>query len=1047
MYRHIVRPSKWFTALISFYLFSCTQCLYAQESALMDDEFAGYKTGQHYFDQSLYEAARVSLAGFLQSQRHAAQPHHQRLMDEADIMYHIAGLRLGLEESEEALKTAALAKLPDPVAYPAITDLGSHYYNKKQYKSAVQTYDLIPLDNLSPAEMAEARFKKGYCYFVMRNFTAARSELVKVKDMDSDYYSAINYYLALSDYFLKNYNDAASGFSKIANDPEYRAYIPYYLCQLYFATGKYDKVIETGENALKISDLQNRKEVRLLIGQAYFELKEYAKALPHLEYYEANTDKLTVEEFYQLAFTQHQEKKYAEAIKNFNAISLSESALGQSANFYLADAYLKSGDKLSARTAFKNAAGMKYDRQMSREAQYFYGKLSAELGQEREAVTALSDPEIPAQHRKEADDIIYHLLSNSTDYEFVLQYTDQLKSPEDRLKPVHQRAAINRAMQWYRDGNPDQAYATLERSERYKTDRNLNAVAQFWKAQILHEKEQYPTSIPAFEKYFEMSNGLNGLPEESRPFMAHYSQGYNYLALKNYKDAERSFKNCITGFNLNKGSIKNKQLTDQIFPDALMRTGDCLFKNRNYAEALQFYKQAIATRSGNYVYAKYQKAMIEGLTGEPYEKILTLNELKKSHPQSEYVDDALMHLGDTYFSLGNVDNAYASFTELVNNFKGKSPLVASAYIKMGLIAYNRGDLQTAIKNYKEVFNNNPDAKERQSALLGLEEIYINDMGKPDEYIKFAEQVQGQKVSEFAADSLSFRVGEVRYQNGEYEKAITGFEQYLRQYPNGFYKLQAHYLKAESHTILRQYNDALTHYEMVIKAGTGPYYEASVRKSALISYNHSQDFAKALKYYELFYEISKTPADRYQAALGALRSAFRLSNDDSVTKYANIIISTTDAPKEELSAAHYYLAKVAFRKKDYDTALKSFETTAGMSNNNQAAESRYMIAEIYYLKGDRNKAEAQCNAANKLNGQYPYWIARSLLLLSDIYYDRNDLFNARAAIEAVLENFKEDEGLLQTAREKLKRVEAKEQESNRIRLKTDTGVLPMQPRKG
>lgn len=58
-----------------------------------------------------------------------------------------------------------------------------------------------------------------------------------------------------------------------------------------------------------------------------------------------------------------------------------------------------------------------------------------------------------------------------------------------------------------------------------------------------------------------------------------------------------------------------------------------------------------------------------------------------------------------------------------------------------MIAYNKGDLTVAIKQYKEVLSNKPSPQETQAAVTGLEEIYMNDLGKPDEYLAILENFQ------------------------------------------------------------------------------------------------------------------------------------------------------------------------------------------------------------------------------------------------------------------------------------------------------------------
>jgi TolA-binding protein len=110
----------------------------------------------------------------------------------------------------------------------------------------------------------------------------------------------------------------------------------------------------------------------------------------------------------------------------------------------------------------------------------------------------------------------------------------------------------------------------------------------------------------------------------------------------------------------------------------------------------------------------------------------------------------------------------------------------------------------------------------------------------------------------------------------------------------------------------------------------------------------------------------------------------------------------------------------------------------MVNTNQAAEARYMMAEILYKQKQIDKAEKQSNLANEKNTAYPYWIAKSLILLSDIYIDKKDLFNGRAALEAVIENFPEDQELQTTAKTKLKAIE--ELEKQKTRIKTPSNNL-------
>lgn len=1003
----------------------------AQENKTDNNVLQTYNTGLLFFDHSLYGPARYMHRQFMDSKQLATEDDFSNIKDEAASMYAISGLRADLMSGENELVTFINHRYPDPVTIPAILELGSYYFNKQWYQRSIETYDMVDLDQLAEYDMVEASLKKGYGLFVTKEFAKARTELERTKDIKSPYYYPTNYYYGMCQYFLGNYNDATVSFEKVKNNDIYKSFVPYYLVQIYYAQNQNDKVIEYGETALKDKQLRNRKEIRQIIGQAYFKEENFEKALPHLEFYEANTETLTVDEFYQLGFTQYKLHKYKDAINNFKELSLLDTRLGQVVNHYLADCYNKTGDKLSARSAFKKVSQMDFEPELRDEATLNYVKLSVESGYEREAINTLLKIDKNNKNYSEAQDMLGELLENTSDYANALQIIENMPTVNEKFKVIYQTLALKFGIQLYNDNKKDAALESFNKAYKYQSSRITASQAMYWSAMIYHENNEYNKSNAILKNYFETSSGITWMPEESTQAMAYYMQGYNYFKQKQYNQAESAFRQASALFKSNASKFKSKQIIEYIWPDAIVRNGDCLFKNRNYKEAVQFYNQAIEKKQGPYVYALYQRGMIEGLQGEPFEKIVTMRDLKTKHPQSEFADDALMQLGDTYAEVDNFENAYQAYNELITKYK-TSQLLNEAYLKLGLNAYNKGDLNKAIEHYKSVIANNPSARESESALLGLQEIYINGLGKSDEYVAYVSTIPGYKVTESAVDSLAYMVGALRYNDGDYEKAITGFSNYLDKYPNGANRIKAIYLRAESYSVLKQYDNAFVDYEKLTQLGNSEFYIQSLRKSALIAYNLLQNFDKAFMYYDAYYNVISDEDEKYKAALGALRSAFRISKTEAVKKYGTLISSHKLASVDEQASAWYYLGKAYLRENDMNTASDAFKKAAGMVDNNQAAESRYMIAEILYKKGNIKAAEEQCNLANESNAAYPFWIAKSLMLLSDIYVDKSDLFNARAALEAIIENFKDDTELLNEAQSKLDLVSQLEKQKSRIK---------------
>ncbi len=74
------------------------------------------------------------------------------------------------------------------------------------------------------------------------------------------------------------------------------------------------------------------------------------------------------------------------------------------------------------------------------------------------------------------------------------------------------------------------------------------------------------------------------------------------------------------------------------------------------------------------------------------------------------------------------------------------------------------------------------------------------------------------------------------------------------------------------------------------------------------------------------------------------------------------------------------------------------------------------------------------------------MAKSLLLLSDIQFKKNDLLNAKAILEAILENFQGDEEIVREATQKLEMIREAEADQNRVKkVNPDTLELQVKPK--
>ncbi len=1013
-----------------------------QESNQFESPLELFLNGQELYNKSVFAPAKErfdELVYQLENEKHFRD---ESIYQDAQLLSLLCGLHLEIEGAEFELKNFVDALYPDARSKKGVFELGNYYYNQKSYSEAIYYFDKMEAFHLNQDERSEINFKKGYCLFVNKRFSEAERVLLRSINTKNKYYYPTNYYYGMCQYFSQDYKGAIVSFERVSSAAKYKGQIPYYISQIHFAEGNYDQLLSYAERKIKDPAVEKIPQIRLLLGQAYFKKGNFEKSLEHLEFYEANTQKLTKEEFYQLAFTQYQLKKYEKAKESFLELTSLDSKMGQVSNYYLADCYLKLNDKNSATAAFRKVSKMSFDNEMQAEANFNYGKLSAELGKDREAINCLSNISSNSDYYRQSQVILSDIFIHSQDYVNSIKYLKKIDPLSPELSKTFKRISFYKGLQDYNDQQPEDALKYFELSNSHIGDKEIEIQSRFWIATIYNQLGRYNESEAAFDYYFSLTHNINELPSGSEKHMAYYIQAYNYYEREKYGPAAVFFKKSLSEIEGNKDKISDSEMMTKVYPDGLTRTGDCYFMNKEYDDALSYYYKSIDKKSKQADYALFQKSNIEGIKRNYFDQILSLEQLVDEYPDSKYGDQAYFNLGETYNLLGKEDQAFFAFQNIPQKYRSSSPLLNKAYLRMGLISYNRGDAELSIEYYKRVFEYSPTANESNEAMLALEEIYVNDLGQSKDYFEFVEAQPGLKVSGFSKDSLSYRQAEIQFENGEYQKAIGNFTQYLNEYKDGYFKLEAYQRRGECYSILQRYSEALRDYEILMSEGFSPFYASSVKKCAVISYNHEQDFNKALKYYKLMEEHSNNSEDKFEASFGALRSAFRVQSFNDVYKYGELVINDSLAVREDIASAHYYRGKAFNNQKRFDEAIKDLNQVVRLSQNNQAAESSYLLSQLFFSKGMYDQAETQCETTNKTSANYPFWIAKSILLLSDIYVIKEDIFNARAAVEAVLENFSDNQDLTKEANEKLAAIKEMESISNRIKDEENDQIIEL-----
>ena len=275
----------------------------------------------------------------------------------ADYFIAAATYERGKEESVEML-VRFVNKYPSSAYVPeANFKVGNYYFFEGKYGLAIRTYSGLDVDKLPESLQADYCYRLAYSYLKKESYLQAKP-LFEVLSRSSDKYKeASDFYLAYILYAEGDYARAMQGFAKSSGSREFGTESRYYMTQIYFLQKNYAQVISLGKELLVGNPGKEfGAELNRLVGESsYFEGKN-SDALSYLGRYVSMTPRPMRNSLYMLGVEEYRENRYSEAIAYLSRVTDKDDALMQNAYLYIAQSYLKLGDKKNARLSFETAS-------------------------------------------------------------------------------------------------------------------------------------------------------------------------------------------------------------------------------------------------------------------------------------------------------------------------------------------------------------------------------------------------------------------------------------------------------------------------------------------------------------------------------------------------------------------------------------------------------------------------------------------------------------------------------------------------------------------
>lgn len=977
-------------ALASAAVFSAV--VYSQQTAYYTDPATKFKEAKEYFQKEQYSLAYPLLKQLKQDVRETDIANREITVQEINYYTTVCALKQDESRAEDAAIDYIDLEKNNARVQMMNYHLGEYYFRRKDFDKAIDHYEQANIANLSNKEIASMKFHQGYAYFTKQQFARAKPLLNTIRTMKDDpNYLDANYYYGFIAFRDKQYNDALESFRVVENEKEYSTVVPYYIAQIYYIQDRKEEALAYAENKIKTGKSQYYDlEMKQMIGHAYFERKEYAKALPYLEDYVKGSTKVRREDLYELSYCYYMAKNMNKAIEGFKQLSGKEDSLSQNAMYLLGDAYLKTGQKSNARNAFLFCASNSSDKKQQEISRFQYAKLSYELGYQDEALNSFRSfiTDYPSStYSAEAKDLLVAVLANTNNYREALSLLEGMANPTPNARRVYPRILYGRATELINDGRLGEADALLDKALKDPNNGAVLPLVNFWKGEIAYRENRLDDAIKYYNAYVSAGAPGNG---EANALHARYNLGYCYLRKENYPVALSFFEPLSKGAGL---------ASDELTQDAYIRTADCYFMARNFTKAKTMYDNVIKFSWPDEDYATFQGAMIAGIKS-PKDKVTMMNTMSRKFPSSSLVVDANMEVAKAYMA----DERYSEAVTYLNNVikaPGNESLKPQAHLQLGVAYYNMNNNAGAINQYKALVKQYPESEEANDALENVRVIYVEE-GKADQYAAFMREA-GKPISVSAEDSLTYAAAEAQLANGNTAGALNAFNSYLQKFPDGAYGIDANFYRAEIYNSRKEWNNALSGYGPVAENAPNKYAERAILAAARIYFFEQKDYDAAEKYYSDLSRIASSQENKLEAMRGLLRSQYQLRKWADAVANAKELASAKGSSSDDKALANMAIAKSYQVNGQHDQAITSFKSVVQQNKAALAAEARYEIAASLFALNKLTDAEkASLEVINK-SGSYEYWLTRAYILLGDIYFKEKDYFNAKATFQSIVDN--------------------------------------------
>lgn len=678
------------------------------------------------FNTERYDRAEIHYLAFLNRFRDS-RFYYEIRKELAEIYFYTKKYSNAISVFTQLKNVERLRNFRDEITYY----LALSYYNSGAIANAIREFREIYETYANSEYIEPSLIYLSQIYANRRNHGESRRWALKLINEypQSKKFGVALYHRSIADYFIRDHEEAISGFSLI---------IDKYLSSL---------------------DREQVDRTHIFRGVTYYLIEEYEKSLPDLDFVinNSNFKNFVNDALLYRGLSNYRLNRFRialEDLRNIDTNYLSDMFLSTH-KYYLALAYYNLQNYEASYNITRTFNQIYNDQRITQDIDrlnylnLFYSERYEEA--ESNILRLLKN----TNHQYNLDNLFYitKISIELNKLESGLEYSNRLI--RNRNYHRHHEALFDNGRILYLMNRYDDAIAVLNRAAA-TNDLNVRNRIYFIIGKCYEHKHQNIQAIHSFKKILEHKEN-NPLYED-----ALYNIANNYFKYSDYRQSIDFFNRLYREFPESK-----------YIPENFLMTGQSFFNLNFYEQSIEEFKKVLKYRNDPLVETAIYSIAVSYFNIENYNQaIVYYTRLRNEFPDSQEAANSKYGIGLSYKKMGNEPEFIKHYEELIKQYPERS-LAPAALFELGQYFYDNENFREAVVYYKKLIDNYQEFSLINNVIynLGTSQYALDEY---EEAKKTFEQLVGLDGDE--SEMSFYFLGNIMFLSNNYSSAIEYYKQ-------------------------------------------------------------------------------------------------------------------------------------------------------------------------------------------------------------------------------------------------------------------------------